>query len=673
MNVEERAAELRRLIADANHRYHVLDSPTISDGEYDDMMRELQALEAAHPELVTPDSPTQRVGDVASSQFAEVEHPRPMLSLANARTDDEYRAWIERVRRLLDGEPFQLVTEPKIDGLAISLIYEHGVFVRGATRGNGVVGEDVTANLRTIRAIPLGLPAGGAAPPAVVEVRGEVYLPLQGFARVNEEQVAAGAKPFMNPRNSAAGSLRQKDPSVTARRPLSLWAYAIGHSEGLELESHWDALTWLREHRFPVSPDVRLHDDPEAALAVCHEWERRRAELAFDVDGAVVKVSSFDQQRRLGAVGRDPRWAIAFKFPPTTALTTLLHIGLNVGRTGAMNPYAVLEPVNISGVTVGMATLHNEDDIRRKDIREGDRVIVQRAGDVIPQVVGPAPEQPGQRGPAWSMPDRCPVCGHPVVRAEGEAKHYCSNRACPSRGYEGLRHFVSRGAMDIDGVGEKLVRKLMEVGLVAQPQDFYRLTADDLLALEGFQERSAENAIAAIEASKRQPFGRVLFALGIPHVGSVTAQALADGFGTMAELREAAPETIAEVEGVGPVIAEQVAGWFLDPEHAAIVDALHAAGLQMEGPRRAQAPAGPLAGKTFVVTGTLDGFSRDEIAEHLAGLGAKVTNTVSSNTDYLLAGAGGGSKRAKAEQLGVPVLSEDDLERLVADPPAAGS
>ncbi len=670
MTVEDRAAELRRLISDANHRYHVLDSPTLSDGEYDDMMRELQALEAEHPELVTADSPTQRVGDIASSQFAEVEHPRPMLSLANARTDDEYRAWVERVRKLLDGEPFQLVTEPKIDGLAISLIYEHGVFVRGATRGNGVVGEDVTANLRTIRAIPLGLPAGDGAPPAVVEVRGEVYLPLQGFARVNEEQVAAGAKPFMNPRNSAAGSLRQKDPAVTARRPLSLWAYAVGHSEGLELESHWDALTWLREHRFPVSPDVRLHDDPDEALAVCHEWERRRAELAFDVDGAVVKVSSFDQQRRLGAVGRDPRWAIAFKFPPTTAMTTLLRIGLNVGRTGAMNPYAVLEPVNISGVTVGMATLHNEDDIRRKDIREGDRVIVQRAGDVIPQVVGPAPEQPGKRGPEWSMPEKCPVCGHPVVRAEGEARHYCSNRACPSRGYEGLRHFVSRGAMDIDGVGEKLVRRLMEVGLVAQPQDYYRLSADDLLALEGFQERSASNAIAAIEASKRQPFGRVLFALGIPHVGSVTAQALADGFGSMAELREAAPETIAEVEGVGPVIAEQVAGWFLDPEHAAIVDALAAAGLQMEGPRRAQAPAGPLAGKTFVVTGTLDGFSRDAIAEHLAGLGAKVTNTVSSNTDYLLAGAGGGSKRAKAEQLGVPVLSEADLERLVADPPA---
>jgi DNA ligase (NAD+) len=669
VNVEERAAELRRLIADANHRYHVLDSPTVSDGEYDDMMRALQALEADHPELVTPDSPTQRVGAAPSTQFAEVEHPRPMLSLANARTDEEYRAWVERVRRLLDGEPFQLVTEPKIDGLAISLIYERGVFVRGATRGNGIVGEDVTANLRTVRAIPLGLPAEGSDPPAVVEVRGEVYLPLQGFARVNEEQVAAGAKPFMNPRNSAAGSLRQKDPAVTARRPLSLWAYAVGHSEGLELESHWDALTWLREHRFPVSPDVRLHDDPEEALAVCHEWERRRSELPFDVDGAVVKVSSFDQQRRLGAVGRDPRWAVAFKFPPTTALTTLLHVGLNVGRTGAMNPYAVLEPVSIAGVTVSLATLHNEDDIRRKDIREGDRVIVQRAGDVIPQVVGPAPEQPGKRGPPWSMPDRCPVCDSPVVRAEGEAKHYCSNRACPSRGYEGLRHFVSRGAMDIDGVGEKLVRRLMQEGLVAQPQDFYRLTGEDLLGLEGFQQRSASNAIAAIEASTRQPFGRVLFALGIPHVGSVTAQALADGFGTMEALREASPEAIAEVEGVGPVIAEQVAGWFLDSEHAEIVDALAAAGLRMQGPRRAQEPAGPLAGKTFVVTGTLEGFSRDGIAEHLAGLGAKVTTTVSSSTDYLLAGAGGGSKRAKAEQLGVAVISEADLERLVADPP----
>jgi DNA ligase (NAD+) len=661
----DRAGELRRLIDDANYRYHVLDTPTVSDGEYDDWMRELQALEAEHPELVTPDSPTQRVGGVASSQFAEVAHPQPMLSLANARTDDEYRAWVERVRRLLEGEQFQLVTEPKIDGLAISLLYERGKFVRGATRGNGVVGEDVTANLRTIRAIPLALHADAGQVPDVVEVRGEVYLPLQGFARVNEEQVAAGAKPFMNPRNSAAGSLRQKDPSVTARRPLSLWAYAIGHSEGLDLDSHWEALAWLRSHRFPVSPEVQLHDDPDAALAACHEWERRRSELPFDVDGAVVKVSSFAQQRRLGSVGRDPRWAVAFKFAPTTALTTLERIGLNVGRTGAMNPYAVLEPVNVGGVTVGLATLHNEDDIRRKDIREGDRVIVQRAGDVIPQVVGPAPDQPGERAEPWSMPERCPVCDHPVVRAEGEARHYCSNRACPSRGYEGMKHFVSRGAMDIDGVGEKLVLKLMQEELVARPPDFYRLTADDLMGLEGFQQRSAENVIAAIEASRSQPFGRVLFALGIPHVGSVTAQALAGGFGSMEALRAATPEQIAEVEGVGPVIAEQVAGWFLDSEHGQVVDGLAAAGLRLEGPRTAPQPEGPLAGKTFVITGSLEGVSRDEMAERLAGLGAKVTNTISANTDYLLAGAGGGSKRSKAEEAGVPVISQADLEALL--------
>ena len=663
---ETRAAELRKLITEANHRYHVLDAPTVSDGEYDGWVRELQAIEAEHPELVTPDSPTQRVGGPPSSQFAQVEHLQPMLSLANARTDDEFWAWVDRVRRLLDGEPFQLVTEPKIDGLAISLLYERGSFARGATRGDGVIGEDVTANLRTVRSIPLSLPDDAGPLPELVEVRGEVYLPLQGFARVNEEQIAAGAKPFMNPRNSAAGSLRQKDPAVTAKRPLALWAYSIGTSDGLELESHWEALAWLREHHFPVSPDVRLHDDPAEALAACHGWEARRAELPFDVDGAVVKVSSFAHQRQLGSVGRDPRWAVAFKFPPTTALTTLERIGLNVGRTGAMNPYAVLEPVNVGGVTVSMATLHNEDDINRKDIREGDRVIIQRAGDVIPQVVGPAPEQPGKRGRPWSMPERCPVCDHPVVRAEGEARHYCSNRACPSRGYEGLRHFVSRGAMDVDGVGEKLVRKLMEVGLVAQPQDFYKLTVADLLALDGFQERSAEKAIEAIETSKRQPFGRVLFALGIPHVGSVTAQALADGFGSMEALRAANAEEIAGVEGVGPVIAEQVAGWFVDEEHSGVVDALTQAGLTMTGPKRAQAPAGPLAGKTFVVTGTLEGFSRDGIAEHLTGLGAKVTNSVSKSTDYLLAGAGGGSKRAKAEELGVPVLTEAELADLVA-------
>ena len=618
----QRASELRRAIAEADHRYYILDQPTLSDGEYDDLMRELRALEAADPSLVTPDSPTQRIGlAAASAGFAEVEHLQPMLSLANARNDDEFEAWAERAGRLIGEEPYQLVTEPKVDGLAISLVYEDGVFVRGATRGNGVAGEDVTANLRTVRAIPLRL-ARQPAPP-IVEVRGEVYLPLEGFARVNEEQIAAGGKPFMNPRNSAAGSLRQKNPAVTAQRPLRIWAYGVGHSEGLELATHWDALAWLRDQGFPVSPDAELHDDPASALRFCHAFEERRATLAYDVDGVVVKVSSLEQQRRLGSVGRDPRWAVAFKFAPTTAITKLEKIGLNVGRTGALNPYAILEPVIVGGVTVSLATLHNEDDIRRKDIREGDRVIIQRAGDVIPQVVGPAPDQDGRRSKAWRMPDRCPVCSTPVVRNEGEARHYCPNRACPSRGYEGLKHFVSRGAMDIDGVGEKLVARLVELELVSQPQDFYRLTIDDLLPLDGFQETLAENVIGSIERSKSRPFDRVLFALGIPHVGGINAEVLAGAFGSMDALRHATSEEIAEVEGIGPVIAETVSAWFLDEEHAAIVDALAEAGLQMSGPKRAAAPAGPLAGKTFVVTGTLEGHTRDSIAAHLAEPGGE--------------------------------------------------
>ena len=661
----QRASELRRAIAEADHRYFILDQPTLSDGEYDALMRELRGLEAADPSLVTPDSPTQRIAVATGSGFAEVEHLQPMLSLANARNDTEFEAWSERLGRLIGEEPYRLVTEPKVDGLAISLVYEDGIFVRGATRGNGVVGEDVTANLRTVRAIPLRL-AGEPAPP-VVEVRGEVYLPLEGFARVNEEQIAAGGKPFMNPRNSAAGSLRQKNPAVTARRPLSLWAYGIGHSEGLELETHWDSLAWLRDQGFPVSPDAKLHDDPASALRFCRAFEARRAALSYDVDGVVVKVSSLDQQRRLGSVGRDPRWAIAFKFAPTTAITKLEKIGLNVGRTGALNPYAILEPVVVGGVTVSLATLHNEDDIRRKDIREGDRVIVQRAGDVIPQVVGPAPEQDGRRRKAWRMPDNCPVCSTPIVRAEGEARHYCPNRACPSRGYEGLKHFVSRGAMDIDGVGEKLVARLVELELVSQPQDFYRLTVDQLVPLDGFQETLAENVITSIERSKSRPFDRVLFALGIPHVGGITAETLAGAFGSMDALRRATSEQIAEVEGIGPVIAETVSAWFVDEEHGAIVDALAAAGLTMSGPKRAPA-AGPLSGKTFVVTGTLEGHTRDSIAAHLASLGAKVTASVSASTDFVLAGEGGGSKRSKAEKLGVPVIDLAELERLAAEP-----
>ncbi|MGN6380452.1 MAG: NAD-dependent DNA ligase LigA [Gaiellales bacterium] len=667
MSAAQRVAELRRLIDDANYRYHALDQPSISDAEYDELARELVKLEAEHPELVTPDSPTQRVGALASTDFAQVRHLQPMLSLANSRSEDEFMAWAERAQRGVGGEPIEWIVEPKIDGLAVSLVYEDGVLTRGATRGNGEIGEDVTANLRTLQSIPLRLRLGdGESPPAVVEVRGEVYLPLEGFARVNEERAAAGLPTFMNPRNSAAGSLRQKDPAVTASRPLHIWTYAIGYREGLELESQRQALDWLREHGFRVSSGVTVHTDVQQALDACRAWEARRAELDFDIDGAVVKVSSFEQQRRLGSVSHDPRWAIAFKFAPTTALTKLRDIGVNVGRTGALNPFAVLEPVVVGGVTVGMATLHNEEDINRKDIRIGDTVIVQRAGDVIPQVVGPLLEDGVKRNPPWKMPKRCPRCGTPVEKPPGEVRHRCPNRACPGRGFESLTHFVSRGAMDIDGVGEKLVLRLVEAGLVTTPPDFYAVTAEHLLAMPGFQEKSADNALRSIEASKSRPFGRVLFALGIPHVGGVNAQLLADAFGSMDALIAATPDEIAGVEGIGPVIAEAVAGWLADPDNLAVVDGLRKAGVQLEGPRRAPAAAaGPLAGQTVVVTGSFDGHTRDSIGEYLASLGAKVTSSVSASTDFLLAGEGGGSKRTKAESLGVRVMDLPELEQLV--------
>jgi DNA ligase (NAD+) len=618
-------------------------------------------IESRHPELVTPDSPSQRVGAAPSSQFATVEHPQPMLSLANSKNPDEFLAWGERlVRRLGEDVPFQLVTEPKIDGLAVSLIYENGRLVRGATRGDGVHGEDVTPNLRTIRTIPLRIKEQ-----RMVEVRGEVYLPLAGFERVNQERAEAGLPTFMNPRNSAAGSLRQQDSSITASRPLAIFTYQIGAHDGLPLQSHWEALEWMSDQGFRISERVELHDSIDSALEACKAWEERRSQIEYDIDGCVVKVSSYAQQRELGSVNRDPRWAIAYKFAPTTALTELLRIGINVGRTGALNPYAVLEPVVVGGVTVGLATLHNEEDINRKDIRVGDTVIIQRAGDVIPQVVGPHlvdGDRKKRRNPPFKMPAECPACGTPVVKPEGEVMHRCPNKACPAKGLEWLKHFVSRGAMDIDGVGEKLVARLLELGLIVRPPDLYELTVDDLLPLEGFQERSAENVISSIESSKQRPFGNVLFALGIPHVGYVNAQLLAAEFGSMDALSHAGPEEIAATEGIGPIIAEAVSSWFLDEEHAEVVRQLADAGLQMTGPKRQPPPEGPLTGKVVVVTGSIEGHTRDSIREHLEALGAKVTDSVSKKTDYLVAGEGGGSKRDRAEKLGVPVVTLQELE-----------
>ena len=493
----KRAAELRSQLEYHNHRYYVLDDPEIADPDYDDLLRELMSLEQEHPDLLTPDSPTQRVGGRPSAGLQEVRHPQPMLSLANARNEDELRAWEQRVRNLLtrQGVPereIEYVTEPKIDGLAISLVYENGLFARGATRGDGEIGEDVTANLRTIGAIPLRI-GGTGRPPPLVEVRGEIYLPLEDFARLNEQQAAAGQRTFANPRNSAAGSLRQLDPQVTRSRPLSIWCYGIGASQGLDHSTHFESIEWLRAHGFKVNQEVELHRDIDSVAEACRRWEERREDLDYEIDGVVVKINDYDTQSLLGVVGREPRFAIAFKFAPTTAVTKLLEIGVNVGRTGNLIPYAILEPVQVSGVTVSRATLHNEEDLARKGIREGDEVVVMRAGDVIPQVVSPITQRRDGSERPYVPPAKCPACGTKTVKPEGEVWTRCPNRKdCPGQLLQALKHFTSKGAMDIEGFGEKLVDRFYEEGLVRSLPDVYRLTVERLEPLEGFQRKSAE-------------------------------------------------------------------------------------------------------------------------------------------------------------------------------------
>jgi DNA ligase (NAD+) len=662
--VEELTAQLRAW----DRAYYLQDAPVVDDATYDAALRELRELEAVDPALVRPDSPTQRVGGGVSGGFTEVRHLLPMLSLANARDDDELLAWDQRLQKLLEaaghaGEP-AFVVEPKIDGLALSLVYRDGLLERAVTRGDGEAGEDVTANVRTIRAVPLSI--DDPDPPALIEVRGECYIPLEAFRRLNEERLDAGLPVYMNPRNTAAGSLRQLDPAMTAERPLAFWSYAIGALEGIEFHSHHEALQWLAARGFPVNPRIATMTGIEAVREACHAIAHDREALGYDIDGAVVKVDSLALQATLGAVGRDPRWAIAFKFPPTTRTTKLLGIEINVGRTGALNPFAELEPVEVGGVVVRHATLHNEEDINRKDIRVGDTVIVQRAGDVIPQVIGPVLEDRTGREQVFKMPADCPACGEPVVKNEEDAKHFCVNPRCPSRDVEGIKHFISRSAMDIDGVGEKLVDRLYELELVRRASDLYRLTVDDLLPLEGFQETSANHTIAAIAASKVRPFGNVLFALGIPHVGLVTAQAIARAFGSMERLMQAGAEEIAEVDGVGGVIAEAVAGWCADPERQAEVEALAAAGVTLElAADELPVLDGPLSGMTIVVTGTLEGFSRDEAKSAIERLGGKTTESVSKKTAYVVVGASPGSKVAKAEKAGVPILDEAGFRELL--------
>jgi DNA ligase (NAD+) len=660
-----RAEELRTLLNRWLHEYHVLDDPSVDDATYDRHFDELVELERRHPELATPDSPTQRVGAPPSDRFQKVRHLTPMGSLEKVTSDEALLKWAGDVARRLDGDaPVAYVIEPKIDGLAINLTYEHGVLTRGATRGDGEVGEDVTINLRTIRSVPLRLL--GAEPPALVEVRGEVYMPLTGFRALNERLAAEGKKTAPNPRNAAAGSLRQKDSSITARRPLSVWAYGVGARDGLELRTHWETLQWLKEQGFPINPFAERLETIEEVAKACAAWERRRAELDYEIDGIVIKVDDLARQERLGSLHQRPRWARAFKWAPMTAVTRLNEIRIRVGRTGALNPWAVLEPVEVGGVTVSRATLHNEDDINRKEIREGDDVIVQRAGDVIPQIVGPAGAHRRGTRP-FRMPTHCPLCGTEVVRPEGEAVHRCPNRACPSRGLETLINWV-QAAADIDGVGEQLVRRLWELGLVRSLPDLYRLTKEQLLELDGFQERSASNVVESIARSKQIPFRRVLFGLNIQDVGWVTAQSLARHFGSVDRLAAATQEEIVECEGVGPERAESIAEWFADADNRRLVEELRDLGLRFEAGEEERPVEGPLTGRQYVITGTLERFSREEARAALEALGAKVGDNVSKKTTGVFVGESPGSKVAKAQKAGVPLLGEDDLVALLGNP-----
>ncbi len=691
-----RIEELRTLVRHHEYRYYVLDSPEVSDAEYDALFRELQDLEAAHPELITPDSPTQRVGGEPLPSFTQVRHGEPMLSLANAKNEEELRAWHARAVKLAveagaDPGALRFVLEPKIDGLAVSLRYENGRLTVGATRGNGEIGEDVTANLRTISTVPLAMLAGAAPYPAVVEVRGEVYLPLAAFAQLNEQRISAGEPTFANPRNAAAGSLRQLDPRVTASRPLSTWFYGVGYMEGLEFSGHYEVLEWLRRAGFRVNPDVRVAATADDIVTGCRDWQERREQLDYDIDGVVVKLDDRRLQAALGAVGRDPRWAVAYKFAPTTAQTRLIRIGINVGRTGVLNPWAELEPVEVGGVTVERATLHNEDDIRRKDLREGDMVILQRAGDVIPQVVAPLTDVRTGAEKPFSMPTECPSCGTPVVRAAGEVAVRCPNPDCPAKRAEAVKHFVSKGAMDIDGVGDKLVERLLDLGLIRDGADLYGLEASQLAGLERLGEKSAANIIGAVDASRERPPARVLFALGVPHVGAENADLLVRRFGSLAALREASVEEIGETPGIGPVIAESVWEYFRDPRNVELIERLAEAGVTTTAPQRgggagggsgggagaepdgagagagaARAAPGPLDGKTLVLTGTLPTLTRQEATDRIAAAGGRVAGSVSSKTDYVVVGEEAGSKLAKARQLGIALLDEAGLLDLLA-------
>ncbi|MDI6771565.1 MAG: NAD-dependent DNA ligase LigA [bacterium] len=665
-DARRRVKKLREEIAEHNYRYHVLDAPAISDAAYDRLIRELRDLEERHPELITPDSPTQRVGAPPSAAFATVRHRAPMLSLANAFEEAELDAWERRVRTALGEASIHYVCELKIDGAAVSLVYKDGRLVTGATRGDGEQGEDVTPNLRTIPSIPLRLRT--TRPPALIEVRGEIYLPRAAFDAANAQREASGEPRFANPRNAAAGSLRQLDPQITAGRPLQIFVYGVGFAEGVDLRTHWETLRWLREAGFRTDPHAARCSTFNEVREYLRTWTERRATLDHGTDGVVVKVDDLAQQAELGATTAAPRWALAYKFPAEQAITRLLDITINVGRTGALTPAAVLEPVRVSGVTVSSATLHNEDEIARKDIRIGDWVIVQRAGEVIPEVVAPLPERRSGEERLFVMPGRCPVCQTPVERRDGEAVARCPNPSCPAQVLERLYHFGSRDAMSIEGVGGRLLAQMLEAGLISDPADLYHLTKEQLLSLDRMADRSAENVLDAIARSRETTLARFLFALGIRHVGSHVADVLAARFPSIEALMDASFEEVREVPGIGPTIAVSVVEFFEQPANRHLVLRLLAAGVRpAPGAARVQAPGGPLDGAQLVFTGTLDRWKRGEAEALARAAGGVVTEGVTKKTTYLVAGASSGSKLERARRLGVKVLTEGEFARLVGE------
>ena len=662
-DIKERIGALRESLKYHIHRYYVLDAPEISDEEYDRLFAELKALEERHPELVTADSPTQRVGAAPATTFRVVRHRIPLLSLANAFNADDLTAWWRRTGNLIGNDTFDAVCEPKMDGLAVALTYVDGILATGATRGDGLNGEDITNNLRTVRSIPLSVPREA---PRRFEVRGEVYLPREGFRRLNERRAEKGLPLFANPRNAAAGSVRQLDPSVTAERPLDIYVYGLGWAEDATLpETHWETMQWLGSLGFKINPLTTRTHTADEAQEVHEQWVAQRAGWPFEADGMVVKVDSLRLQRELGSVGREPRWAIAYKFPAVQGTTRLNDIGVSVGRTGSLNPYAILEPVRVGGVVISQAALHNEEDIHRKDIRIGDTVIVQRAGDVIPEIIGPVTSLRTGAEHVFYMPASCPVCGHEVVKPEGEAQHRCVNAACPAQALERIKHFASRDAMDIDGLGEKLCESLFRSGLVRDVGDLYSLRKEDLVQLERMAEKSADKVLSSIEASKTRPLSRVIFALGMLHVGQEYAQFLAQHYSSIDELGEASEETLSGLPSIGPKIAQSIVAFFRQDSNREILRKLRDAGVVLRREEEAsQAEEQRFSGMTFVFTGRMNRFTRPEAEALVTRMGGRAAQDVSRKVSVVVLGDEPGSKATKARELGVRTIDEDEFLRL---------